>query len=317
MFYERYTDGSNEGIRYVGSGMGNMETKLVEVGAGQGSYSKEKSATYGYRCRPACWCCLCIPLLLLPLLFFCPVRSFFTGEVCAGAADPCDPCYGAVVPGLVDSSCCLTCGVSCADPVTEAPHYHEVVRRHYNTVVRKVPVNHYVKVQMPQAPPIIHTVHVVKPNAHYDCFDGDNYAYKTWSGPHTRWCCYKYKEYCPKQVVNRNIYHHVTKIQRVHVPVPVQAARPPPIIHNIPQVYHIPSPPKYVHVPVPGPTVVHHVVVNKDVPYPVRQPPQVITVKKPYTVKIAGRSHYVHVPVPSPPHIVPKYKVHVVTVMDY
>ena len=30
------------------------------------------------------------------------------------------------------------------------------------------------------------------------------------------------------------------------------------IIHNIPQVYHIPSPPKYVHVPVPGPTVVHH-----------------------------------------------------------
>ena len=78
---------------------------------------------------------------------------------------------------------------------------------------------------MPQAPPIVHTVHVVarasgeiscislhelhavrsldvksclssaqKPNAHYDCFDGDNYAYKTWSGPHTRWCCYKYKE---------------------------------------------------------------------------------------------------------------------------
>ena len=27
------------------------------------------------------------------------------------------------------------------------------------------------------------------------------------------------------------------------------------IIHNIPQVYHVPSPPKYVHVPVPGPKI--------------------------------------------------------------
>ncbi|CAE7229253.1 unnamed protein product, partial [Symbiodinium natans] len=57
MFYERYADGSSESIKYVGAGMGDIETKLIEVGAGQGSYSKEQSATYGYRCRPACVCC--------------------------------------------------------------------------------------------------------------------------------------------------------------------------------------------------------------------------------------------------------------------
>ena len=83
------------------------------------------------------------------------------------------------------------------------------------------------------------------------------------------------------------------------------------IIHNIPQVYHVPSPPKYVHVPVPGPKIHkvaggrapasevdmcsscqpyrvqhveelreaphvhdHEVTINKDVPYPVKEPPQ-------------------------------------------
>ena len=53
MFYERYADGHQEGIQYVGagwevlrkqavaelwfppSGRGDMETKLIEVGAGQ------------------------------------------------------------------------------------------------------------------------------------------------------------------------------------------------------------------------------------------------------------------------------------------
>ncbi|CAE7678445.1 unnamed protein product [Symbiodinium sp. CCMP2592] len=223
--------------------------------------------------------------------------------------------------------CCSQCGVNCYDPITVtttealqdagtcAPRV--VVRRHYNTVVRRVPVNHYVKVQMPRPAPIVHTVHVVKPNAHYECFNGGDYDHEMWSSAHKRWCCYKYKEGCPKQVVDRNIYHHVTKIQKVHVPVPVQEPRGPPIIHNIPQVYHVPSPPKYVHVPVPGPKINKIVTINKDVPYPVKEPPQVITVKKPYTVKVLGHRHYVDVPVPSPPHIVNKYKYHYVTVHDY
>ena len=96
----------------------------------------------------------------------------------------------------------------------------------------------------------------------------------------------------------------------------------------------------------------HEVTINKDVPYPVKEPPQVqclrritavlaacvmqvITVKKPYTVKVPGHrdglsaqasgsalllpssGHYVDVPVPSPPRIVNKYKYHYVTVHDY
>ncbi|CAE7229248.1 unnamed protein product [Symbiodinium natans] len=329
MFYERYADGHQEGIKYVGAGMGDIETKLVEVGAGQGSYSKEATSTYGYRCRPACVCCCvfwCLLVLLFPLAWVCSVRAIFTGETCSiQADDPCEQCLGGpflrdVVTAQARSQCCGVCPqIPCYDPVTttEAPKYHEVVRRHYNTVVRKVPVNHYVKVQMPRPAPIIHTVHVVKPNAHFDCADGGDFATQTWSGRHKRWCCYKYRESCPHQVVDRNIYHHVTKIEQMHVPVPVQEPRPPPIVHNIQQVYHVPSPPKYVHVPVPGPTIVKPVTINQDVPYPVREPAKVITVKKPYTVKIQGQSHYVHVPVPSPPHIVPKYVVHTVTVHDY
>ncbi|CAE7318112.1 unnamed protein product [Symbiodinium sp. CCMP2592] len=199
--------------------------------------------------------------------------------------------------------CCSQCGVNCYDPVvvttTEAPRV--VVRRHYNTVVRRVPVNHHVKVQMPRPAPIIHTLHVVKPNAHHD---GGDYDHEMWSGAHKRWCCYKYKEGCPKQVVDRNIYHHLTKIQKLHVPVPLQEPRSPSIIHKSPQVYRVPSPPKYVHVPAPGPKIHKVVTINKDVPYPVKEPPQVITVKKPYTVKVQGHRHYVDVPVPSPPHIV-------------
>ena len=119
-------------------------------------------------------------------------------------------------------------------------------------------------------------------------------------------------EGCPKQVVDRNIYHHVTKIQQpdwplatcatpnmstlaaeevacagagagatgssscsasteliLHLHVSMQHSgyqsgvalgsktlvSATQIIHNIPQVYHVPSPPKYVHVPVPGPKI--------------------------------------------------------------
>ncbi|CAE7938526.1 unnamed protein product [Symbiodinium sp. KB8] len=302
LFYERYADGGGtESIQYVGSGMGHMESKLTEVGAGRGSYTKEQRVTYGYRCRPAavCGCVFLCLLALLPFLWVCEVRSFFTGETCGAGRDDlgCDACLAAphsptlmntvrgvpTVRGQAADFCCSQCGVNCYDPITTTEAPRVVVRRHYNTVVRRVPVNHYVKVQMPRPAPIIHTVHVVA----------------TALG-------------CPKQVVDRNIYHHVTKIQKLHVPVPVQEPRGPPIIHNIPQVYHVPSPPKYVHVPVPGPKV-HKVTINKDVPYPVK----VITVKKPYTVKVPGHRHYVDVPVPSPPHIVNKYKYHYVTVHDY
>ncbi|OLP93534.1 hypothetical protein AK812_SmicGene24556 [Symbiodinium microadriaticum] len=199
--------------------------------------------------------------------------------------------------------CCSQCGVNCYDPITTTEAPRVVVRRHYNTVVRCASFQF-----SPTPIGLLIYVAVQKPNAHYECFNGGDYDHEMWSAAHKRWCCYKYKEGCPKQVVDRNIYHHVTKIQKLHVPVPVQ------IIHNIPQVYHVPSPPKYVHVPVPGPKV-HKVTINKDVPYPVKEPPQVITVKKPYTVKVPG--HYVDVPVPSPPHIVNKYKYHYVTVHDY
>ena len=40
-------------------------------------------------------------------------------------------------------------------------------------------------------------------------------------------------------------------------------------------------------------------------------------VERGHSPSMHAPGHYVHVPVPSPPHIVPKYKVHVVTVMDY
>eukprot|EP00913_Durusdinium_trenchii_P000770 g718.t1 len=61
-----------------------------------------------------------------------------------------------------------------------------------------------------------------------------------------------------------------------------------PIIHTIHHSYHVPSPPQYVHVTVPGPTITKPVVVQDKVPYPVREPPQVINVKKPYPVHIKG-----------------------------
>eukprot|EP00439_Symbiodinium_sp_Y106_P043226 s7686_g5.t1 len=328
MFYERYADGHEEGIQYVGAGRGHMETKLIEVGAGQGSYTKQKDATYGYRCRPAAVCCcvfFCLLVLLFPLYWVCGVRSLFTGEICEAGRDDL---------GCGADFCCSQCGVNCYDPIT-APRV--VVRRHYNTVVRTAQLamlaaslvklrvgREIVKVQMPQPAPIIHTVHVVKPNAHYECFNGGDYDHEICVAavacsdlPGMKNDSFSFLlllllpcEGCPKQVVDRNIYHHVTKIQKLHVPVPVQEPRGPPIIHNIPQVYHVPSPPKYVHVPVPGPKIDKVVTINRDVPYPVKEPPQVITVKKPYTVKVPGHRHYVDVPVPSPPHIVNKYKYH-------
>ncbi|OLP93540.1 hypothetical protein AK812_SmicGene24559 [Symbiodinium microadriaticum] len=347
LFYERYADGHQEGIQYVGAGRGEMETKLIEVGAGQGSYTKQKDVTYGYRPKPhptlearprfewlvrwgggagprhfaAAGSCAGASkrglLALLPLWWVCEVRSFFTGETCGRGPEPSrDACLAAphsptlmntvrgvpTVRGQADF-CCSQCGVNCYDPITTTEAPRVVVRRHYNTVVRCASFQF-----SPTPIGLLIYVAVQKPNAHYECFNGGDYDHEMWSAAHKRWCCYKYKEGCPKQVVDRNIYHHVTKIQKLHVPVPVQ------IIHNIPQVYHVPSPPKYVHVPVPGPKI-HKVTINKDVPYPVKEPPQVITVKKPYTVKVPG--HYVDVPVPSPPHIVNKYKYHYVTVHDY
>eukprot|EP00439_Symbiodinium_sp_Y106_P001780 s9233_g1.t1 len=315
LFYERYADGGGtESIQYVGSGMGHLESKLTEVGAGRGSYTKEQRATYGYRCRPAAVCCCvfwCLLVLLFPLYWVCWVRALFTGESCSAQPQPGFDCEQCNMPSMTINGpmradfCCPDCGICDPAPIrddttTEAPRV--VVRHHYNTVVRRVPVNHYVKVQMPRPAPIIHTVHVVKPNAHYECFNGGDYDHEMWSGAHKRWCCYKYKEGCPKQVVDRNIYHHVTKIQKVHVPVPVQEPRGPPIIHNIPQVYHVPSPPKYVHVPVPGPKIHKVVTINKD---------------PSGSALLLSSGHYVDVPVPSPPHIVNKYKYHYVTVHDY
>ncbi|OLP93535.1 hypothetical protein AK812_SmicGene24557 [Symbiodinium microadriaticum] len=341
-------------------GRGEMETKLVEVGAGQGSYTKQKDATYGYRPKPhptlearprfewlvrwgggagprhfaAAGSCAGASkrglLALLPLWWVCEVRSVFTGETCGRGPEPSrDACLAAphsptlmntvrgvpAVRGQADF-CCSQCGVNCYDPITTTEAPRVVVRRHYNTVVRTAQPAMLAATEKDVLPfqfsptPIGLLIYVAvqKPNAHYECFNGGDYDHEMWSAAHKRWCCYKYKEGCPKQVVDRNIYHHVTKIQKLHVPVPVQ------IIHNIPQVYHVPSPPKYVHVPVPGPKI-HKVTINKDVPYPVKEPPQVITVKKPYTVKVPG--HYVDVPVPSPPHIVNKYKYHYVTVHDY
>ncbi|OLP93513.1 hypothetical protein AK812_SmicGene24561 [Symbiodinium microadriaticum] len=335
LFYERYADGGGtESIQYVGSGMGHMESKLTEecgspenedtciVSVMLGSTS-EKWTAAGAGQPPFAAACSCAVasktglLALLPFLWVCEVRSFFTGETCGRGPEPSrDACLAAphsptlmntvrgvpAVRGQADF-CCSQCGVNCYDPITTTEAPRVVVRRHYNTVVRCASFQF-----SPTPIGLLIYVAVQKPNAHYECFNGGDYDHEMWSAAHKRWCCYKYKEGCPKQVVDRNIYHHVTKIQKLHVPVPVQ------IIHNIPQVYHVPSPPKYVHVPVPGPKI-HKVTINKDVPYPVKEPPQVITVKKPYTVKVPG--HYVDVPVPSPPHIVNKYKYHYVTVHDY
>ncbi|CAK9051042.1 unnamed protein product [Durusdinium trenchii] len=202
-------------------------------------------------------------------------------------------------------------------PVEPQTHVHEVVRRHYGTVYRKVPVNHYVHVKMPQQPPIVHTVKVMAPAKTYSCNGVGDQPDPSWSDKHTRWCCYKYGTFCPKTVIDKNIYHTVVKKQPVKVPVPEPMPTHPPIVKTIHHTYHVPSPPRYVHVPVPGPTVVKNVVVPENVPVPVPEPPQVINVKKPYTVHVPGKNHYVHVPVPSPPHIVTKYHTHWNTVVDH
>ncbi|CAL1161428.1 unnamed protein product [Cladocopium goreaui] len=194
---------------------------------------------------------------------------------------------------------------------------HTIVRRHYGTVYRKIPVNHYVKVQMPQKPPIIHTVHIQEPAKHYDCgMSGTPQTF--WTEKHKRWCCYKFRgDYCPKTVIDKNIYHTVVKTQPVRVPVPEPMPTHSPIVKTIHHTYHVPSPPQYVHVHVPGPTVVKHVAVPETVPVPVPEPPKVIDVKEPYAVHVRGPDHYVHVPVPSPPHVVTKYHTQWNTVVDH
>ncbi|CAK9111867.1 Retrovirus-related Pol polyprotein from transposon RE2 (Retro element 2) (AtRE2) [Includes: Protease RE2 [Durusdinium trenchii] len=202
-------------------------------------------------------------------------------------------------------------------PVTPQVKVKQVVQNHYGTVYRKVPVNHYVHVKTPEQPPIVHTVKVMTPAKTYSCDGVGDQADPTWSDKHTRWCCYKYGTFCPKTVVDKNIYHTVVKTQPVRVPVPEPMPTHAPIVKTIRHTYHVPSPPQYVHVPVPGPTVVKPVVVPESVPVPVPQPPQVINVKKPYTVHVPGPNHYVHVPVPSPPHIVTKYHTKWNTVVDH
>eukprot|EP00435_Cladocopium_sp_Y103_P056687 s1113_g19.t1 len=194
---------------------------------------------------------------------------------------------------------------------------HTIVRRHYGTVYRKIPVNHYVKVQMPQKPPIIHTVKIQEPARHYDCgISGTPQTF--WTEKHKRWCCYKFRgDYCPKTVIDKNIYHTVVKNQPVRVPVPEPMPTHAPIVHTIHHAYHVPSPPQYVHVHVPGPTVVKHVTVPETVHVPVPEPPKVINVKEPYAVHVPGPNHYVHVPVPSPPHVVTKYHTQWNTVVDH
>ncbi|CAK8995411.1 unnamed protein product [Durusdinium trenchii] len=151
----------------------------------------------------------------------------------------------------------------------------------------------------------------------YSCDGLGDQPDPSWSEKHTRWCCYKYGSFCPKTVVDKNIYHTVVKTQPVRVPVPEPMPTHAPIVKTIRHTYHVPSPPQYVHVPVPGPTVVKPVVVPESVPVPVPQPPKVINVKKPYTVHVPGPNHYVHVPIPSPPHIVTKYHTKWNTVVDH
>ena len=51
----------------------------------------------------------------------------------------------------------------------------------------------------------------------------------------------------------QDYYHTVTKVQQVRVPVPEPMPAHAPIIHNVQHTYHVPSPPQYVHVEVPGP----------------------------------------------------------------
>ncbi|CAK9010113.1 Uncharacterized protein SCF082_LOCUS10532 [Durusdinium trenchii] len=170
---------------------------------------------------------------------------------------------------------------------------------------------------MPEQPPIVHTVKVMTPAKTYSCDGLGEHPDPSWSDKHVRWCCYKYGSFCPKTVVDKNIYHTVVKTQPVRVPVPEPMPTHAPIVKTIHHTYHVPSPPQYVHVPVPGPTVVKPVVVPESVPVPVPQPPQVINVKKPYTVHVPGPNHYVHVPVPSPPHIVTKYHTQWNTVVDH
>eukprot|EP00913_Durusdinium_trenchii_P029569 g27715.t2 len=170
------------------------------------------------------------------------------------------------------------------------------IRRSMCTMCMKVPVNHYVHVKMPQQPPIVHTVKVMAPAKTYSCNGVGDQPDPSWSDKHTRWCCYKYGTFCPKTVIDKNIYHTVVKKQPVKVPVPEPMPTHPPIVKTIHHTYHVPSPPRYVHVPVPGPTVVKNVVVPENVPVPVPEPPQVINVKKPYTVHVPGKNHYVHVP---------------------
>lgn len=329
LFYQRYADSHTEAITYTGPGQGNIESRLVEVGAGQGSYMKHKTPTYSY--RPRCCvisCCgFCgLLLILLPLLMICEVQKFLgLTDTCGSYNDVCDSSCALLADAYNRKPyCCGNCpfqvannGLQCEEEPQSPPEIHTVVRRHYNTIYRKVPVNHYVKVQMPQQPPLIHTVKVVTPPKEYDCEGMDGHPNPVWSGAHTRWCCYKYKEYCPHTVVDKDYYHTVTKVQRIKVPVPEPMPTHAPIVHTIHHSYHVPSPPKYVKVHVPGPTVVKPVVVHDRVPVPVKEPPQVINVKKPYTVHIKGRDHYVKVPVPSPPHVVTHYHTHWNTVIDH
>jgi len=298
-FYERYQESSSEAITYTGPGQGNLESRLVDVGAGQGSYTKMKTPTYAWRPRIsviACSGCFCCCFLILPFLWICEVRSFFTNESCYVGQDYIPP---APLPEPTE------------------PKYHDVVRRHYNTVYRKVPVNHYVKVQMPQQPPLVHTVKVVAPPTQFECDSYTMHADPTWSSRHKSWCCYKYGgEYCPERVVDKNIYHSVTKVQKIRVPVPEPMPTHPPIVHTIHHSYHVPSRPQYVRVHVPGPTVLKPVVVNEKVPVPVKEPPKIIDVKKPYPVHVKGPDHYVKVPVPSPPHYVTHFHTKWNTVVD-
>ena len=204
-------------------------------------------------------------------------------------------------------------------PIAPAPKadVHTIVHRHYGTVYRKIPVNHYVKVQMPQQPPIVNTVKIQAPPTHYDCGLSGS-PDPIWTEKHKRWCCWKMQgNYCPKQVIDKNIYHTVVKTQPVRVPVPEPMPTHAPIVHTVKHTYHVPSPPEYVHVHVPGPTVVKHVTVPERVPVPVPEPPKVIDVKQPYTVHVPGPDHYVKVPVPSPPHVVTKYHTQWNTVVDH
>ncbi|CAK9037570.1 unnamed protein product [Durusdinium trenchii] len=299
------------------------------VTVNEGSSSK----VYTGGVRPADLLCMGITALLLilvPLLFICDVRVFFgSSEQCStGYTDVCsDKCASLLTAQLVENQgfCCTSCpsqlaltNLQCgADNTRPAPpHVHTVVRRHYNTVYHKVPVNHYVHVQMPEKAPIVHTVQVQTPARHYSCDGMGSHPDPSWSSQHTRWCCYKYKMYCPVTVVDKDYYHTVTNIQPVRVPVPEPMPAHAPIIHTIHHTYHVPSPPQYVHVQVPGPTVVKPVVMNENVPVPVPEPPQVINVKRPYPVHVQGPDHYVKVPVPSPPHVVTHYHTQWNTVVD-